>query len=107
MGEERQNRIRQVEEKLDRHLEIYANNGKELKALKEEVARSYENLTQNLGELRSDMKSMQINLASYASTLTTLVDDKKKKDGWIEWIQKAVLQIFILAVALAIGIKLK
>ena len=105
--EQMEKAINSYTKRLDRHLEIYANNGKELKELKEEVTRSFDHLTQNLGELRSDMKDIQIKFSQYVTTINGLVDDKSKRDDWVTWFTRLIFGALIMAVLVLLGINLK
>lgn len=100
-------RVEVLEGRFDHHLEIYANNGKELKALKETVADSVEKLVQQISAVGSDVKKLQIDFGAYASKVQTLETDKTRRDGWIDWFLKSVFGIVIIAILLSIGIKMK
>lgn len=97
-------RVHDLENRFDRHLEIYANNGKELKALKEALNANIEKLVQQISGVGSDVKKLQFDFAEYATKVKTLETDKTRRDGWVDWFLKSVFGIVIIAVAVAIGI---
>ncbi len=100
-------RIDTLERRFDRHLEIYANNGKELAGLKEEVKNLGETLIQQISGIGSDVKALNKEFQTYKNTTDALREDKIKKDGWIEWAVKTVFGLLIVAMMVAIGVNLK
>lgn len=98
--EDLKQQILHLEKRLDEHKAVHESSQRQMQEI-------YEKITQNLGDLRSDVKSIQLRFNEYITKVESLELDKKKKDGWIEWFQKSILQIIILAFAIAIGIKLK
>lgn len=103
-------KVDELEDRFDRHLEIYANNGKELAGLKVEVAsmkKAIENLTQQISAVGSDVKAIVKTMNEYTDKIDGLEKDKTKRDGWIEWLIKTVFGVLILGVLVAIGINLK
>jgi len=103
--------------RLDRHLEIYAQNGKELKALKDRVEvmegkidgvyGMAEALLQQISGVGSDVKNMQIQFTKYIGTVDGLEKDKARKDDRAEWFVRTVFGILILAIMVVIGVEMK
>ena len=103
--------------RLDRHLEIYAENGKELKALQQRVSgmeakveKIYgmgEALLQQISGVGSDVKNMQLRFIECTNSVAFLHQDKTKRDEWLTWFLRIVFSALILAVLLIIGIKFK
>lgn len=103
--------------RLDRHLEIYAQNGKELKALKDRVGvmegkvdgvyGMAEALLQQISGVGSDVKNMQIQFTKYIGTVDGLEKDKARKDDRAEWFVRTVFGILILAIMVVIGVEMK
>lgn len=103
--------------RLDRHLEIYAQNGKELKALQARVSgvestvdKIYdmgEALLQQISGVGSDVKNMQIKFNDYTTSVAALQTDKSNRDSWITWFLRMILGALIMAVLIAIGVNMK
>lgn len=100
-------RVDNLEDRFDRHLEIYANNGKELRELKLEIKHSVENLVQQISGVGSDVKKIQIDFATYVQKVEGLEKDKVTRDGWVTWFMRTVFGVLIVAILILLGIKIK
>ena len=100
-------RVSQLERSFDRHLEIYANNGKELKELKLEIKKSVENLIQQISSVGSDVKKIQIDFGKYVEKVDGLEEDKKNRNDWVSWFIKTVFGVLIVAILLLLGVQIK
>lgn len=110
-------RVFELEKRFDRHLEIYANNGKELKGLQERVASMEEkvdtihtigeSMIQQISGVGSDVKSMQRTLNENIIRVDALNVDKERRDDWVVWFIRTVFGVIIVAILIVIGVKIK
>jgi len=100
-------RVHDLEDRFDRHLEIYANNGKELKELKSEIHHSVENLIQQISGVGSDVKKIQIDFATYVEKVKGLEEDKNSRNNRYEWFIRTVFGVLIVALLVLLGIEIK
>lgn len=99
-SEEMQNTLENYAERLDRHLEIYANNGKELKSLGDRVSRIEERFVQQISGLGSDIRDMK-------HKIEDVLAYKKTTQGWINTIIETILKAVLIAILVSIGLNLK
>jgi ABC-type transport system involved in cytochrome bd biosynthesis fused ATPase/permease subunit len=81
-------RLHDMENRFDKHLLIYANNGKELQGVKEQMQ-----------HMREDMRDL-------SEQIKDLLADKNANDMWKVFFIKTVAGSLIFAALLAIGVKL-